>query len=63
LWFFPRKRIEEHLIGRAIDEFGDIPGLKIEKVQNIELPGILEAWGQITFDDRGVARIVSRVQG
>jgi membrane fusion protein, copper/silver efflux system len=41
----------------------DIPGLSILEVQNIELPGILETSGQITYDDRSVSTIVSRVQG
>jgi len=41
----------------------DVPGLKMVEVQNIELPGILETSGQITYDDRSVSTIVSRVQG
>jgi Cu(I)/Ag(I) efflux system membrane fusion protein len=41
----------------------DIPGLKMVDVQNIEMPGILETSGQITYDDRSVSTIVSRVQG
>jgi membrane fusion protein, copper/silver efflux system len=41
----------------------DVPGLSMVQVQNIELPGILETSGQITYDDRSVSTIVSRVQG
>jgi Cu(I)/Ag(I) efflux system membrane fusion protein len=41
----------------------DVPGLKIVQVQNIELPGVLETSGQITFDDRSTSTIISRVQG
>ena len=41
----------------------DVPGLKIVEVQNIEMPGILETSGQITYDDRSVSTIVSRVAG
>jgi Cu(I)/Ag(I) efflux system membrane fusion protein len=41
----------------------DIPGLSIAQVQNLELPGVLETSGQITYDDRRVSTIVSRVQG
>jgi Cu(I)/Ag(I) efflux system membrane fusion protein len=41
----------------------NIPGLKMVDVQNIEMPGILETSGQITYDDRSVSTIVSRVQG
>ena len=41
----------------------DVPGLKMVEVQNVELPGILETSGQITYDDRSVSTIVSRVQG
>jgi Cu(I)/Ag(I) efflux system membrane fusion protein len=41
----------------------DIPGLLMTEVQNIEMPGVLETSGQITYDDRRVSTIVSRVQG
>ena len=41
----------------------DILGLKMVEVQNLEMPGILETSGQITYDDRSVSTIVSRVQG
>ncbi len=41
----------------------DVPGLSILQVQNIEMPGLLETSGQITYDDRSVSTIVSRVQG
>jgi len=41
----------------------DVPGLAMQEVGNVELPGILETSGQITYDDRKVSAIVSRVQG
>src|SRR5580700_4453395 len=41
----------------------DVPGLQIVQAQNIELPGVLETSGQITFDDRSTSTIISRVQG
>ncbi len=41
----------------------DVPGLVMEQVRNAELPGLLETSGQITYDDRSVSTIVSRVQG
>jgi len=41
----------------------DVPGLVMEEVRNVELPGVLETSGQITYDDRKVSAIVSRVQG
>lgn len=41
----------------------DLSGLKIDQVSEVELPGTLETSGQITFDDRNVSTIVSRVQG
>ncbi|MGD0673179.1 MAG: efflux RND transporter periplasmic adaptor subunit [Candidatus Binatus sp.] len=41
----------------------DVPGLVMVQVRNAELPGLLEASGQITYDDRSVSTIVSRVQG
>jgi membrane fusion protein, copper/silver efflux system len=41
----------------------DVPGLKIVQAQDIELPGLLETSGQITFDDRSTSTIISRVQG
>ena len=42
---------------------GDVPGAAITEVKNVELPGVLETSGQVTFDDRRVSTIVSRVQG
>jgi len=40
-----------------------ITGLAMAQVQQVELPGILETTGQITFDDRRTSNIVSRVEG
>jgi membrane fusion protein, copper/silver efflux system len=42
---------------------GQVPGMTITTVKQVELPGILETSGQVTFDDRRVATIVSRVNG
>ena len=39
------------------------PVLTMVEVQNIEMPGLLETSGQITYDDRSTSTIVSRVQG
>src|SRR5258708_6349749 len=41
----------------------DVPGLSIVQVQNIDMPGLLETSGQITYDDRSTSTIVSRVAG
>jgi Cu(I)/Ag(I) efflux system membrane fusion protein len=41
----------------------DVPGAAVTEVKNVELPGVLETSGQVTFDDRRVSTIVSRVQG
>ncbi|MFZ0888067.1 MAG: efflux RND transporter periplasmic adaptor subunit [Candidatus Binataceae bacterium] len=41
----------------------DLPGMRFAAVANVELPGVLETSGQITFDDRRVSTIVSRVTG
>src|SRR5580692_4555392 len=41
----------------------DIPGVSIMQVQNIEMPGLLETSGLITYDDRSTSTIVSRVAG
>ena len=41
----------------------EVPGLVMDQVRNAELPGLLETSGQITYDDRSVSTIVSRVQG
>lgn len=41
----------------------DVPGMSFATVSKVELPGILETSGQVTFDDRRVATIVSRVAG
>ncbi len=40
-----------------------IQGLSIGSVQVVPLPGILEAVGQVNFDDRLVSTIISRVTG
>lgn len=41
----------------------DVPGATTSEVKSVELPGVLETSGQVTFDDRRVSTIVSRVQG
>jgi Cu(I)/Ag(I) efflux system membrane fusion protein len=40
-----------------------LPGATLGEVREVELPAVLEANGQITFDDRRVSSIVSRVAG
>jgi membrane fusion protein, copper/silver efflux system len=40
-----------------------LPGLTLTKLHDLALPGVLETTGQITFDDRRVANIISRVTG
>src|SRR5262249_31533688 len=40
-----------------------VPGATLGEVREVELPAVLEANGQVTFDDRRVANIVSRVAG
>ncbi len=40
-----------------------VPGLTTAEVTQIELPGVLEASGQVAFDDQRVSTIVSRVAG
>jgi Cu(I)/Ag(I) efflux system membrane fusion protein len=40
-----------------------IPDMTLTTVQEVSLPGILETTGQISFDDRRVANIISRVSG
>jgi Cu(I)/Ag(I) efflux system membrane fusion protein len=40
-----------------------IPGLTISPVQRIELPSVLEASGQVAFEDQRESTIVSRVAG
>lgn len=42
---------------------GTVPGVVMTQVQSVELPGVLETSGQVSFDDRRVSSIVSRVQG
>ncbi len=41
----------------------DVPGMNYAQVKDIALPGVLETTGQVTFDDKRVSTIVSRVQG
>jgi membrane fusion protein, copper/silver efflux system len=42
---------------------GQVPGMTVVEVREVELPGVLETTGQIAFDDRRVSTIVSRVAG
>ncbi len=42
---------------------GDVPNIGYDIVRQVELPGVLETTGQISFNDKHVATIVSRVQG
>jgi membrane fusion protein, copper/silver efflux system len=41
----------------------DLAGMTLTTVRTVELPGTLETTGQVTFDDRRVASIISRVTG
>jgi membrane fusion protein, copper/silver efflux system len=40
-----------------------LPGMMISEVRQVQLSGVLEANGQIAFDDRRVSTIVARVSG
>jgi membrane fusion protein, copper/silver efflux system len=40
-----------------------LPDMTLTAVQEVTLPGVLETTGQISFDDRSVANIISRVSG
>ncbi len=42
---------------------GALPDMSLSSVRAIQLPAILETTGQIAFDDRRVANIISRVTG
>jgi len=42
---------------------GTVPGVVMTEVRVAELPGVLETSGQVSFEDRRVSSIVSRVQG
>jgi Cu(I)/Ag(I) efflux system membrane fusion protein len=44
-------------------DLSQIAGLSITSAQEVPLPGILEAVGQVTFDDRLVSTMISRVSG
>ena len=44
-------------------DLSQIEGLSVGRVQVVDLPGILEAVGQVNFDDRLVSTIISRVTG
>jgi len=41
----------------------DLAGMTLTTIQSVDLPGTLETSGQVTFDDRRVASIISRVAG
>ncbi|HVC45125.1 MAG TPA: efflux RND transporter periplasmic adaptor subunit [Candidatus Binataceae bacterium] len=58
-------RLATQADGRTILEIPGppVPGLTTALVRQIELPGVIEANGQVAFDDRRVATIVSRVAG
>jgi membrane fusion protein, copper/silver efflux system len=57
--------LEHQSQGREILQLqpGALPELTLSTVQAVQLPGILETTGQIAFDDRRVANIISRVVG
>ena len=40
-----------------------LPGATLVEIRKVELPGVLDANGQVTFDDRRVSTIVARVAG
>src|SRR5262249_13791211 len=42
---------------------GALPDMTLTSVRAVQLPGVLETTGQIAFDDRRVANIISRVGG
>ncbi|MGH8014102.1 MAG: efflux RND transporter periplasmic adaptor subunit [Candidatus Binataceae bacterium] len=42
---------------------GRVPGMTVAKVEEVELPSVLEANGQVDFDQQRVSTIVSRVAG
>ncbi len=44
-------------------QHNQIPNMTVTTVREVELPGVLETTGQISFDDRRVANIISRVTG
>lgn len=41
----------------------DLAGMTLTTLRSVQLPGTLETSGQVTFDDRRVATIISRVVG
>ncbi len=56
--------IQQSGVGELMElQPGSVPGVVMAEVKPVELPSILEASGQVTFDDRRVSTIVSRVQG
>jgi Cu(I)/Ag(I) efflux system membrane fusion protein len=42
---------------------GALPNMTLSTARAVQLPGVLETTGQIAFDDRRVANIISRVAG
>ena len=61
----PIPRLVTQPDGSKILQMGgvEIPGLTTAEVTQVELPGVLEASGQVAFDDQRVSTIVSRVAG
>jgi membrane fusion protein, copper/silver efflux system len=44
-------------------QHNSLPDMVLVTINEIDMPGVLETTGQITFDDRRVANIISRVTG
>ena len=40
-----------------------LPGMTLSAVRSVQLPAVIETTGQVAFDDRRVANIISRVAG
>jgi Cu(I)/Ag(I) efflux system membrane fusion protein len=59
----PPRLIRQDQGGELLQLQQPLPGLTLTTVQDLVLPGVLETTGQITFDDRRVANIISRVTG
>jgi membrane fusion protein, copper/silver efflux system len=61
----PQPRLVHQPDGQELLELQphQIPNMSLTAVQEVELPGVLATTGQISFDDRRVANIISRVSG
>lgn len=59
----PPKLVHAGRVEQLQLQHNSLPDMVLVTIRELALPGVLETTGQITFDDRRVANIISRVTG